>query len=83
MSISAISRVCGLSWSTVFRWLKKAAKAARSFNDRYVREFDLEELQADEIRTFCGTKKKPSFVAPAAIWAAVFSIRPHGWVGRT
>ena len=26
---------------------KKAAKAARSFNDRHVRDFDLEELQAE------------------------------------
>jgi IS1 family transposase len=62
VSISAISRLCSLSWSTVFRWLKKATQAAKSFNDRHVRDFDLEEVQADEIRTFCGTKKKPSWI---------------------
>ena len=62
MSISAISRVCELSWNTVFRWLKKAADAARRFNDRHVRDFDLDEVQADEIRTFCGTKKRPSWI---------------------
>ncbi len=62
MSISAIAGVCSLSWSTVFRWLKKAAEAAAIFNDRHVRDFDLEEVQADEIRTFCGTKKKPSWI---------------------
>ncbi len=62
MSIAAISRVCGRSWNTVFRWLRKATAAAKNFNDRYVRDFDLEEFQADEIRTFCGTKKRPSWI---------------------
>ena len=82
MSISSIARVCGLSWSTVFRWLKKAAEAAATFNDRHVRDFDLEEVQADEIRTFCGTKKKPSWIfmtieVGPRLWVSTVVGRPN------
>ncbi len=74
MSLSAIARVCRLSWSTVFRWLKKAAEAAAIFNDRHVRDFDLEEVQTDEIRTFCGTKKKPSGIVMS------IEVDPRLWI---
>jgi len=74
LSISAISRVCGLSWSPVFRWLRKAAIAAKRFNDRRTQGFDLEEIQADKIRTFCGTKKRP-------IWIFMtIEVGPRLWV---
>ena len=55
VSISAIARICGRSWSTIARWLKKAARAARGFNDRRLRRFEMAEVQADEIRTLLGS----------------------------
>ena len=62
VSISAIGRLVGRSRRTIARWLRKAATAARRFNDQRIRGFELAEMQADEIRTFCGTKKKPSWI---------------------
>ncbi len=54
---SAIARICGLSWDTVARWLERASLCAADFNDKHIRDFDLVELQADEIRTFVQSKK--------------------------
>ena len=56
VSISATARVTGHSRNTVARWLERASTAARHFNDRMVRDFDLIELQADELCTFVGNK---------------------------
>ena len=62
VSISAIGRIVGRSRRTIARWLRKAARAAKRFNDHRIQGFELAEIQADEIRTFCGTKKKPSWI---------------------
>ena len=62
VSISAISRIKGIAWNTVARWLEKAAQVCRRFNHRRIAGFAAEELQADEIRTFAGNKKTPSWV---------------------
>jgi IS1 family transposase len=51
-SIASISRLTGLSWNTVARWLARAAEHASQFNDRRLRRFELLEVQADEMRTF-------------------------------
>ena len=56
VSISATARVTGHSRNTVARWFERASTAARHFNDRMVRDFDLIELQADELCTFVGNK---------------------------
>ena len=56
VSISATARVTGLSRNTVARWLERASTAAKDFNDRMLRDFDLIELQADELCTFIGKK---------------------------
>ena len=56
MSISATARVTGHSRNTVARWLERASTAAKHFNDRMLRDFDLIELQADELCTFIGNK---------------------------
>ena len=62
VSISAISRIKGIAWNTVARWLEKAAQVCRRFNHRRIAGFAAKELQADEIRTFAGNKKTPSWV---------------------
>ena len=62
VSISAISRTKGIAWNTVARWLEKAAQVCRRFNHTRIAGFAAEELQADEIRTFVGNKKTPSWV---------------------
>ena len=54
VSISATARVTGHSRNTIARWLERASTAAERFNDRMLRDFDLIELQADELCTFIG-----------------------------
>jgi len=56
VSISATARVTGHSRNTVARWLERASTAATRFNDRMLHDFDLIELQADELWTFVGNK---------------------------
>ena len=58
MSISATARVTGHSRNTIARWLERASTAANRFNDRMLRDFDLIELQADELCTFIGNKSE-------------------------
>ena len=56
VSISATARVTGHSRNTIARWLERASTAAERFNQRMVRDFDVIELQADELCTFIGSK---------------------------
>ena len=65
VSISATARVEGIAWNTVARWLERAAHACRRFNRETIIGFAVEELQADEIRTFVGSKKRPSWIFAA------------------
>ena len=65
ISISAIARLQGLSWSTVARWLEKAAAAADQFSNRRLRDFELLDLQLDEMRTFALGKDKPTWIYAA------------------
>jgi hypothetical protein len=58
VSISATARVTGHSRNTVARWLERASTAAIRFNDLMLHDFDLIELQADEVCTFVGNKNK-------------------------
>ncbi len=70
VSISAISRVEGIAWNTVARRLEKAAQVCRRFNGRRIVGFAVEELQADEIRTFTGSKSRPTWVfAAIEVWS--------------
>ena len=62
VSISAIVRIKGISWKTAARWLERAAGAARRFNDIMTRDYDLLEIQADEIRTFVGCKSRSTWI---------------------
>ena len=73
VSISAISRIKGIAWNTVARWLEKAAQVCRRFNHRRIAGFAAEELQADEIRTFAGNKKTLSWVfVTIEVWSRLW-----------
>ena len=73
VSISSISRIKGIAWNTVARWLEKAAQVCRRFNHRRIAGFATEELQADEIRTFAGNKKTPSWVfVTIEVWSRLW-----------
>ena len=73
VSISSISRTEGLAWNTVARWLEKAAQVCRRFNHTRIAGFAAEELQADEIRTFAGNKKTPSWVfVTIEVWSRLW-----------
>ena len=60
--MSAIARVEGLAWNTVARWLERAAPVCRRFSQGRVAGFVVEELQVDEIRSFTGGKRRPTWI---------------------
>jgi transposase-like protein len=62
MSRAAITRVEGISWNTIDRWLNRAAEYARRFNHERTGAIELIELQADEIRTFAPRKTCPTWI---------------------
>ncbi len=73
VSISAVARVEGLGWNTVARWLEKAAYVCRGFNQRRTAGFGVEELQADEIRSFAGGKTRPTWIFVAIeVWSRLW-----------
>ena len=80
VSISAVARIEGLAWNTVARWLEKAADVCRGFNQRRTTGFGVEELQADEIRSFAGGKTWPTWIFVAIeVWSRLW---PATVVGR-
>ena len=62
LSISATARVTGHSRDTIARWLKRASSATARFNWQMLRDFDVFELQADELCTFIGSKSRPTWL---------------------
>ena len=80
VSISSISRIKGIAWNTVARWLEKAAQVCRRFNHRRIAGFAAKELQADEIRTFAGNKKTLSTPAENCTFMAGENCTPDDWV---
>ena len=62
VGISSISRIKCFSWNTIASWQYLACQASGEFNDLKLKGPELIELQADEIRTFAGTKKKPMWI---------------------
>jgi len=80
VSISAIARIEGIAWNTVARWLERAAQVCRRFNHRRIAGFAVEELQADEIRSFVGAKTRPTWIfAAIEVWSRLW---PSTVVGR-
>jgi IS1 family transposase len=62
---SAISRVKGLAWNTVHRWIERATESCRRFNEKRAGVIEIVELQADETRTFVGRKKSQIWIFAA------------------
>ena len=55
------------------RWLEKASDSCRRFNHGRTIGFAVEELQADEIRTFAGSKDRPTWVfAAIEVWSRLW-----------
>ena len=54
-----------LAWNTVARWLERAGAVCRRFSHGRTTGFAVEELQADEIRSFTGGKRRPTWVFAA------------------
>ena len=80
VSLSAISRVEGLAWNTAARWLERAAAVCRRFSHARVAGFVVEELHADEIRSFTGGKTRPTWIfAAIEVWSRLW---PSTVVGR-
>jgi transposase-like protein len=73
VGISSISRIKHLSWNTIASWQYLASQAASEFNDHKLKGYELIELQADEIRTFVGTKKRPMWIFVAIeVWSRLW-----------
>ena len=73
ITVSAIARITGRSWNTVDRWLRRACRVAARFLGRRLRGFGLVEVQADEIRSFVGSKKRPTWVfASMEVWSRLW-----------
>ena len=80
VSISAIARVEGIAWNTVTRWPEKAADTCCDFNRRWTVGFSVEELQADELRSFVGGKTRPTWIFVAIeVWSRLW---PSTMTGR-
>lgn len=58
MSMRAICRVEDVSWRTVDKLLKDAAKVCREHHDRVVRDIEADNIQCDELWSFCYAKQK-------------------------
>jgi transposase-like protein/IS1 family transposase len=59
---SAIARVKQITWNTVHRWLERAARCCRRFNNRKIKNLSGTELQVDEIRAIVGSKQQSIWV---------------------
>ena len=74
VSLSAIARTERLAWNTVARWLERAAAVCRHFNHGRTTGFVGTELQADEIRSFTGGKRRPTWVfAAIEVWSRLWT----------
>ncbi len=71
--ISSISRIKCFSWNTIASWQYLACQAAGEFNNQNLKDLELIELQADEICTFTGTKKKLIWIFVAIeVWSRIW-----------
>ncbi|HIL70510.1 MAG TPA: hypothetical protein EYG38_11750 [Verrucomicrobia bacterium] len=62
---SAISRVKKIAWNTVHRWIERAGESCRNYSNKTLKGFEIKELQADELCTFVGNKKKAIWIFTA------------------
>ena len=73
--MSATARVTGHARHTIARWLERASTAAKRFNQRLLRDFEILELQADELCTFIGNKSRATW------WCAAIAVCSRLWAG--
>jgi len=79
ISKSSIARIKGLAWNTISAWQEKAAKASFNYQDDMVRDFPVQELQADEIRTFIDRRKTPIYIITCIdVWSRLWISRLLG-----
>ena len=79
VGISSISRIKCLAWNTIASWQYLACQTLGEFNDLKLKGFELIELQADEICTFAGTKKKPMWIFVAIeVWSRLWISKVAG-----
>ena len=72
--MSATARVTGHSRTTIARWLERASTAATHLNQRTLRDFEILELQADELCTFIGSKSRPTWLcATIEVWSRLWA----------
>ena len=77
---SAISRVKSPAWNMVHRWLERAGESCRNYSNKTLKGFEIKELQADELCTFVGNKKKATWIFTAMeVWSRLW---PATVVGR-
>ncbi len=73
VGISSISRIKRLSWNTISSWQYLACQAAGEFTNQNLKDLELIELQADEICTFAGAKKKSIWIFVAIeVWSRIW-----------
>ena len=75
VSMSATARVTGHARHTIARWLERASTAAKRFNQRMLRDFEIIALQADERCTFIGNKSSATW------WCAAIEVCSRLWAG--
>ena len=74
VSMSATARVTGHARHTIARWLERASTAAKRFNQRLLRDFEIIELQADALCTFIGTKSSATWLCAAIeVWSRLWA----------
>ncbi|MDA2937685.1 hypothetical protein MYX75_05405 [Acidobacteria bacterium AH-259-A15] len=73
LAISTMARIKRMAWGTVARWLESAATYAARFNDRMLKGFVIRELQANEISTLVGAKKRVIWVLTGLeVWSRLW-----------
>jgi len=76
---SSISRIKKISWNTVSAWQEKAAVAASQFQDNLIYNVPVQELQADEIRTFVDCRAKVIYLITCLeVWSRLWISRVVG-----
>lgn len=66
-SMRSISRIMGISTNTVSKLLVDAGKACLEYHDRNVRDLNLQNIQADEVWSFCYSKARNAAKAKGVI----------------
>jgi len=64
---ASISRIKNISWNTVAHRQEKGAEIIQRYQDHILRDIAVDEIQADEIRTFVDNKRIDRYIITALI----------------